>query len=189
MRRHAVIACWIVLSRKGSPVPDCAMPKLAQRLSLDHATLVHPSTLSTRLVDAGCFKSRSAGRRGRTTNSPPQFGHRPRRSPVAHFTQKVHSNEQMRASGESGGRSLSQHSQLGRISSMDLPPDRNTLASHLRGRSCRSLPLPVASVATRCAAYYPAEARAKQMRGYCVVHTTVGSTGSALNASITHLLL
>jgi hypothetical protein len=33
----------------------------------------------------------------------------------------------MRASVESDGRSLSQHSQLGRISSMDFPRDRNAL--------------------------------------------------------------
>jgi hypothetical protein len=33
-------------------------------------------------------------------------------------TQKVHSKEQMRASGESAGRSRSQHSQFGRSSSM-----------------------------------------------------------------------
>ena len=34
--------------------------------------------------------------------------------------------------------------------------------------------------------YYPEAARAKHERGYCVVHTTVGSGGTALNASITH---
>jgi TonB family protein len=33
--------------------------------------------------------------------------------------------------------------------------------------------------------YYPAAARAKHERGYCLVHTTVGSTGAALNATIT----
>ena len=33
--------------------------------------------------------------------------------------------------------------------------------------------------------YYPEAARAKHERGYCVVHTTVASTGTALNAAIT----
>jgi TonB family protein len=34
--------------------------------------------------------------------------------------------------------------------------------------------------------FYPAVARAKHQKGYCVVHTTVGSNGTALNAGITH---
>jgi TonB family protein len=33
--------------------------------------------------------------------------------------------------------------------------------------------------------YYPEAARAKHEKGYCVVHTTVGSSGTALNAAIT----
>jgi TonB family protein len=33
--------------------------------------------------------------------------------------------------------------------------------------------------------FYPEAARAKNQRGYCVVHTTVGSDGTALNPSIT----
>ncbi|KNC15331.1 hypothetical protein AC790_03030 [Pantoea sp. RIT-PI-b] len=55
---------------------------------------------------------------GRRTSSPLQFGQRCASEPSAQVTQKVHSNEQMRASGDSGGKSLSQHSQLGRSSSM-----------------------------------------------------------------------
>jgi hypothetical protein len=51
---------------------------------------------------------------GRCTSSPPQLGQRPR-SFRAQSTQKVHSKEQIRASGESGGKSRSQHSQPGRI--------------------------------------------------------------------------
>ncbi len=70
--------------------------------------------LRTRSVDAGLLTSFAAGRTGRRTSSPPQFGHRPPGSrPAAHAAQKVHSNEQINASGESGGRSRSQHSQLG----------------------------------------------------------------------------
>lgn len=33
--------------------------------------------------------------------------------------------------------------------------------------------------------FYPEAARAKHQKGYCVIHTTVGSSGSALNATIT----
>src|SRR2546428_12640243 len=70
-----------------------------------------------RCIEAGCWASLLAGRRGRLTKSPPQFGHRPA-IPAAHAAQNVHSKEQMRASRDSGGKSLSQHSQLGRSSSI-----------------------------------------------------------------------
>jgi hypothetical protein len=55
----------------------------------------------------------AAGRRGRTNNSPPQFGQLPPSRASAQDWQKVHSKEQMRASSESGGNGLSQHSQEG----------------------------------------------------------------------------
>jgi hypothetical protein len=71
-----------------------------------------------RSVEAGALTSLPDGRRGRRTSSPPQLGHLPASGPSAHATQKVHSNEQMRASRDSGGRSLLQHSQLGRRSNM-----------------------------------------------------------------------
>ena len=51
---------------------------------------------------------------GRLTSSPPQFGHLSFNNPVTQSVQKVHSKEQIRASVDSGGKSLSQHSQLGR---------------------------------------------------------------------------
>ena len=66
-----------------------------------------------RSADGGLLASLFAGRRGRTTNSPPQFGHFPPSTFSAHEAQNVHSNEQIRASEASGGRSLSQHSQFG----------------------------------------------------------------------------
>ena len=50
---------------------------------------------------------------GRGTKFPPQFGQAPFRCPSTQSTQNVHSNEQTRASDDVGGRSLSQHSQLG----------------------------------------------------------------------------
>ncbi len=51
---------------------------------------------------------------GLGANSPPQLGHMPLSRVSTHSAQKVHSNEQIRASALSGGRSRSQHSQLGR---------------------------------------------------------------------------
>jgi hypothetical protein len=56
---------------------------------------------------------------GRDTKGPPQLGQRPPSLLSTQPRQKVHSNEQIIASVDSGGRSLSQHSQLGRNSSMD----------------------------------------------------------------------
>jgi hypothetical protein len=70
--------------------------------------------LWTFVVDAGYFASFAAGRRGRATNSPPQFGHTPPSRPSAHAAQNVHSKEQILALSASGGRSASQHSQDGR---------------------------------------------------------------------------
>jgi len=55
-----------------------------------------------------------AGRRGRGTSSPPQFGHLRFRIVSAQEAQNVHSNEQMRASVESGGNSTLQRSQFDR---------------------------------------------------------------------------
>jgi hypothetical protein len=87
-----------------------------------HAALLQPSGLKTRSVDGGDFASLAAGRLGRATNSPPQFGQCPFNWLSAHEEQKVHSNEQIRASVESGGRFLSQHSQLGRSCSISRSP-------------------------------------------------------------------
>ena len=81
---------------------------------------LQPSGLKTRTVDGGLAASLDAGRRGRGSSSPPQFGHAPFRRRSAQVAQNVHSNEQIRASGDSGGKSASQHSQDGRISSMAL---------------------------------------------------------------------
>jgi hypothetical protein len=69
--------------------------------------------LKTRCREAGNFSSFAAGRTGRRTSSPPQLGHRPLSTPSAQERQNVHSNEQITASGESGGKSMSQHSQPG----------------------------------------------------------------------------
>jgi len=79
---------------------------------------LQPSGLKTRTGDGGFASSFDAGRRGRGSNSPAQFGHWLFRRRSAQVAQNVHSNEQIRASGDSGGKSASQHSQDGRISSM-----------------------------------------------------------------------
>jgi hypothetical protein len=73
------------------------------------------------VVEGGLSANLLAGRRGLATSSPPQLGHTPPSTLSAHVWQKVHSNEQMRASVEAGGKSVSQHSQLGRSSSIFTP--------------------------------------------------------------------
>jgi hypothetical protein len=70
--------------------------------------------LNTRSVDAGYFASKCCARVGRAAKSPPQFGHLPPSTESAHEEQNVHSKEQIHAWVESGGKSTSQHSQLGR---------------------------------------------------------------------------
>jgi hypothetical protein len=74
--------------------------------------------LYTRSVDAGYAASLSAGRVGLATSAPPQLGQTPCNTFSAHKAQNVHSNEQIRASTESGARARSQHSQDGRSCSM-----------------------------------------------------------------------
>jgi hypothetical protein len=93
-----------------------AASKRAAPYAVDAA--LQPSGLKMRWPDGGYFASFAAGRTGRRTNSPPQFGQRPLSRRSAQSRQNVHSNEQMTASPESGGRSRSQHSQLGLSASM-----------------------------------------------------------------------
>lgn len=61
-----------------------------------------------RSVDAGFVASLLAGRIGLGTKLPTQFWHVPRSTVSTQDAQKVHSNEQMRASVESGRSALSQ---------------------------------------------------------------------------------
>lgn len=74
----------------------------------------------TRLVDAGYLASKCAGRTGRGLKLPPQLGQMWLSRSSTQLAQKVHSKVQINASVESGGKSLSQHSQLGRSSSIVL---------------------------------------------------------------------
>ena len=94
-----------------------------------------PSALVTRAVDAGYFASFSTGRRGRATSSPPQFGQRPPSVVSAQSRQKVHSKLQITASVAPGGRSLLQHSQLGRRSNIVVPSGDQRLATQLDAMS------------------------------------------------------
>ena len=96
-----------------------------------------PAALTTRFVEAGWRSSRSAGRIGRRTSSPPQFGQRPPSTPSAQSRQNVHSYEQIRASTESGGRSRSQHSQFGRSSSISRDPRPGVCLSCCGRPACR----------------------------------------------------
>jgi hypothetical protein len=69
--------------------------------------------LRVRAVAAGKASNSPAGRIGRRTSSPPQFGH-----PLANFdpaqsAQNVHSKLQIIAAADSGGKFRSQHSQFG----------------------------------------------------------------------------
>ncbi len=59
-------------------------------------------------VAAGYFSSAPAGRIARFSKLPPQFEHAPSWVFAAQSSQNVHSNQQMRASSESGGRGFSQ---------------------------------------------------------------------------------
>lgn len=121
--------------------------------------------LRTRAVWAGKRARRSGGRIGRRTSSPPQFGQRPPgRRRLAHSRQNVHSNEHISASGESGGRSRSQHSQFGlSCSIVDRPRavPRGRVEPRLSGswhRASHERTDPVGGVACRCRPAMAAEA-------------------------------
>jgi hypothetical protein len=79
---------------------------------------LQPSFFSIRFVEAGCFARSRTARVGRGLSAPLQLGQCFFSTPCAQSAQNVHSKEQIRASGESGGRSASQHSQFGRISNI-----------------------------------------------------------------------
>jgi hypothetical protein len=85
---------------------------------LPYAACPQPCGLNTRSFEGGYFANLFAGRIGRDEKFPPQFGQTPPSFVSAQSRQKVHSNVQIMASIASGGRSLLQHSQLGRKASM-----------------------------------------------------------------------
>ncbi len=72
--------------------------------------------------------SLSAARAGAPARRRSSGSVRPAKRLAAQSAQKVHSKEQIKASAASGGRSLSQHSQLGRRASIDSPVIRRRIA-------------------------------------------------------------
>ena len=80
-----------------------------------------PSGLNTRTVEAGLAASFESGRMGRDTRLPPQLGQHPPSLLSTQSRQKVHSKVQIIASVADGGKSLLQHSQFGRSSSILAP--------------------------------------------------------------------
>jgi len=98
-----------------------------------------PSGFNTRRVEAGSFSNLAAGRMGRGTRLPPQLGQTPFNFVSTQSAQKVHSYVQMRASLLSGGRSRSQHSQLGRNSSMAIVLLKMEAIMMASGGQCASI--------------------------------------------------
>ena len=92
-----------------------------------HVFYTQPLSFKIRLVDAGLFFKAVRGRIGRFTKLPEQFGQTLFNTDSAQLLQNVHSNVQITASVDSGGRSLSQHSQLGLNSNIFEPFSRKTL--------------------------------------------------------------
>jgi len=81
-------------------------------------TLVLAGSLPRKLSPFQFFE----GRTGRGAKPPPQLGQTFPRTFSTQGAQKVHSYEQMRASGECGGSGLLQFSQVGRSSSVGVAP-------------------------------------------------------------------
>ena len=106
------------------PTAAVGLPTVCARVSIKKLrgkpvqVASQPCGFTLRACEAGNLARRDAEREGRTNSAPPQFGHLPFSVSSAQAAQKVHSKEQIRASAPEGSRSLSQHSQLGRISSM-----------------------------------------------------------------------
>src|SRR5262245_10564286 len=103
---------------------------------------------STRLIDGGRFATESpgrhsvAGRIGRGTKPPPQFGQTLKSTLSTQSAQNVHSYEQLRAIVDAGGRSLSQHSQFGRSSSAITPTSRHGYDEAIALKICRKPRIP-----------------------------------------------
>jgi hypothetical protein len=96
--------------------PRFAVVAQDERRPLAHGS-GHGVAARMRCCDGGLRSSRQAGRIGRGHKLPPQLGHMPDKCPSTQRRQKVHSYVQIIACIDAGGRSTSQHSQLGRSSS------------------------------------------------------------------------
>jgi hypothetical protein len=127
---------------------------MSQTVRTKVASSVRPHFSCTRCVEAGRVSRLTPGRRsvagriGRCSNPPPQFGQTFSNTVSTHWAQNVHSKLQMRASIAFGGRSLSQYSQLGRscsIADLILPVALSRTTSPLQQ-------------ASRCRPVHPADA-------------------------------
>lgn len=87
-----------------------------------NTTYVEVVSLIILSVDGGYVLSSLFGRIGLTTKFPPQLGQTPFNFVSTQSLQKVHSKLHIIASTESGGRSVSQHSQFGFIFNIELLP-------------------------------------------------------------------
>ena len=98
----------------------------------------------TRLVEGGRLATDSpgrhsvAGRIGRGSKPPPQFGQTLNSTLSTQSAQNVHSKVQMRASVDAGGKSRSQHSQFGRSSRAMVFPSQRIAAAPGDGASTGS---------------------------------------------------
>ena len=109
--------------------------RACRRTGPDPGGQAQPAGSYTLTVDAGCLASIATGRIGRFSKPPPQLGQTPCRRCSTHSAQNVHSYVQIRASGESGGSSRSQHSHDGRSSSMGAIVSRHPpMSRRERGR-------------------------------------------------------
>ena len=95
--------------------------------------------MNTRCCEAGDLTSKCAGLMGRRTRSPPQLGHLKRSCYSVQEAQNVHSNVQMNASAEDGGRSVLQHSQFGLSSTLQKEEAHLLDSLAVEGRRCKRL--------------------------------------------------
>jgi hypothetical protein len=94
--------------------------------------------LKMRRLEGGFFFSFSTGRIGRGAKFPPQFGQTPPSFFSTQSRQNVHSKVQIIASVAEGGKSLSQHSQLGRNSSICSTRIQDAVPSSMRKHNLSS---------------------------------------------------
>ncbi len=99
---------------------DLTVKTLGRRYYSRVSEPAQPCGLKIRAVDAGYAASFDAGLTGRGVRLPPQLGQQPP-SCSEQSRQNVHSKVQIIASVADGSRSLPQHSQLGRNSSISHP--------------------------------------------------------------------
>jgi hypothetical protein len=124
--------CWAVRAKQGRR-PGVSRRCRALDLAVYGSIWLQRFGLKMRWVDGGFFLSFAGGRIGRGAKFPPQFGQTPPSLFSTQSRQKVHSNVHIIASVAEGSNSLSQHSQLGRNSSICYPYPIVARHAQLRG--------------------------------------------------------